>query len=55
MRLTETQIAKYRSIYFATYGEPITRDEALKQGLALLRLVKNITGPTEPAQEIIIE
>ncbi len=44
MRLTEKQISKYQAIYLETYGAPISKDEALEQGLALLRLVKNISG-----------
>jgi hypothetical protein len=42
MRLSEAQIIKYQDIYFAKFGIKIARDDALKQGLALLRLVKNI-------------
>ena len=44
MRLTEKQIAEYQVIYLETYGTPISKDDALEQGLALLRMVKNISG-----------
>lgn len=51
MRLTNEQIAKYQSIFFETFGEPISREDALVQGLALLRLVKNIAQPTTNEKE----
>ena len=40
MRLTDMQIAKYQKIYFDTFGEAISKEDALAQGMALLRLVK---------------
>lgn len=43
MRLTNEQAAKYQAIYLETFGEPISKEDALVQGLALLRLVKNIS------------
>lgn len=46
MRLTDQQIATYQAIYKETYGTTISKDIALEEGLALLRLVKIITQPT---------
>lgn len=45
MRLTDAQITKYQKIYKDTFGRPISKDKALEQGLALLRLVKVTTQP----------
>lgn len=45
MRLTDAQITKYQKIYKDTFGKTISKDKALEQGLALLRLVKTITQP----------
>jgi len=43
MRLTNEQVAKYQAIYLETFGVPISEEDTLVQGLALLRLVKNIS------------
>ena len=45
MRLTNAQIANYQKIYLDTYGEEISREDALTQGMALLRLVKVLSKP----------
>lgn len=45
MRLTDEQIAKYQQIYLDTFGEPVSREDALIQGMALLRLVKTLANP----------
>ena len=45
MRLTNAQIAKYQKIYLDTYGKEISREDALVQGMALLRLVKVLSKP----------
>lgn len=45
MRLTDKQLTKYQKIYKDTFGRPISKDKALEQGLALIRLVKTITQP----------
>lgn len=45
MRLTGKHVAKYQAIYLATFGKPVSKEDALVQGLALLRLVRNITQP----------
>ena len=42
MRLTDSQIAKYQQIYFDTFGETLSKEEALTQGMALARLVKKL-------------
>lgn len=51
MRLTNEQITKYQSIFMETFGEPISGEDALVQGLALLRLVKNIAQPVRDEKE----
>lgn len=43
IRLTDAQIGKYQELYLQTFGESISKDEALVQGLALVRLVKTIS------------
>ncbi len=45
MRLTDAQITKYQKIYKDIYGKTISKDKALEQGLALLRIVKVISQP----------
>jgi hypothetical protein len=40
MRLSDKQISDYQQIYFDTFGERISKSDAITQGLALLRLVK---------------
>jgi hypothetical protein len=45
MRLTDEHIAKYQKIYLDTFGVSVSKDDALVQGLALLRLVKVLIQP----------
>lgn len=45
MRLTDKQLTKYQKIYKDSFGRPISKEKALEQGLALLRLVRVITQP----------
>jgi hypothetical protein len=42
MRLTDEQITKYQQIYFDTFGETLSKEDALTQGMALARLVKKL-------------
>jgi len=46
MRLTDKQIVKYQNIYFETFGKFISKEDALIQGMALLRLIKVLSGYT---------
>ena len=46
MRLTDEQIVKYQNIYFETFGKLISKEDALIQGMALLRLIKVLSGYT---------
>jgi hypothetical protein len=46
MRLTNEQVASYQKIYLETFGRPISKDEALVQALALVRLVRVMTQLT---------
>jgi len=40
MRLTDDQVTKYQQLFLETYGKPISKEDAMTQGIALLRLVK---------------
>lgn len=40
MRLTDEQISAYQQVYLETFGAPISKEDALVQALALVRLVK---------------
>ncbi len=42
MRLTKEQIAKYQNIYYATFNEHLSTEDALTQGMALARLVQKL-------------
>jgi hypothetical protein len=53
MRLTGEQIAKYQQIYLETFGESISKEDALIQGMALLRLVKVLAKPSFDNKEQI--
>jgi hypothetical protein len=46
MRLSDEQIAKYQQIYLDSFGEAVSMEDALVQGMALLRLVKALSSPT---------
>ena len=43
IRLTDAQIGEYQELYLQMFGKPISKDEALVQSLALVRLVKTIS------------
>lgn len=43
MRLSDRQIKKYQQIYSDAFGETISKNDAITQGLALLRLVKALS------------
>jgi hypothetical protein len=45
MRLTDEQITSYQKIYFETLGKRASREDALVQALALVRLVKVLSAP----------
>jgi len=44
MKLTDTHITKFQQIYLECFGIEITKDEAIKQGIKLITLIKTI-GP----------
>lgn len=46
MRLTEPQIARYQQIYLDAFGEPVSKEDVLIQGMALLRLIKVLMTAT---------
>ena len=37
--LNEGQIKEFQQLYFERFGEEISRDEAIEEGLSLIRLV----------------
>jgi hypothetical protein len=39
IELSDKQIEEYQMIYKKTFGKDISRDEAIEQGLSLIRLV----------------
>ena len=47
MLLPKQAIKEYQEIYFKEFGEKISYDEAQKQGLNLLMLLKLISQPTK--------
>lgn len=51
MQITDEQIAKYQQIYLETYGVPISKKDALVQGLALLRFMKVLTRPAASSKQ----
>ncbi len=51
MQISSNQIEKYQQIYFESFGETIAKDDALKQGLALVRLVKAMAKPVDLKNE----
>ena len=48
MRLTDEQVASYQAIHFRTLGQPISKEDARAQGLALLRLVRASQSAMHP-------
>jgi hypothetical protein len=51
MRLTDAQIANYQKIYLDIFGEEISKEDALVQGMALLRLVKVLSKSSDKSKE----
>ncbi len=49
IRISDTQLAKYQQIYLETFGVPVSKQDALVQGMALVRLVKVLA--TSPKNE----
>lgn len=48
--LSDKQIEEYQRIYKETYGVDISKDEAIEQGLSLIRLVALVIS--NPRKEI---
>lgn len=48
MRLSDEQLAKYQEAHLKAFGKPISKENALVQGLALLQLVKASTRTKSP-------
>ncbi len=46
MTLTQAQIEKYQKIYREQFGRDISYEEALKQGIALVDLVRLVVSDT---------
>ena len=51
MKLTDKQITGYQQLYRQTFGESISKDVALIQGLALVRLIKVLSNPIKKENE----
>ena len=55
MQISEQRLDQFRQIYRKHFGEEIGREEALKQGMQLLTLMKHvyqpIPKPVEPTRD----
>jgi hypothetical protein len=40
VHLSDEQIAEFQALYFKQFNTRLSKDEALRQGLALLQLIK---------------
>lgn len=47
MRLTDEQVSQLQQLYLEVLGRHITKQEALEQGIALVRLVKSLAKKDE--------
>lgn len=45
--LTDKQIEEYQSIYKKTLGEDISREDAIEEGLSLIRLIATVISNME--------
>jgi len=52
MRLTNTQIIRYQKIYLNTFGKPVSTEDVLIQGIALLRLIKVLTSSSNQHETV---
>jgi len=48
--LSDEQITKYQTLYKNRYGRDISREQALEQGLKLIRLVELVYHPMTEAE-----
>lgn len=48
--ITDQQITKFQMLYENRFGEEISKDEALRKGLRLLRLIKTLYEPMTPEE-----
>lgn len=45
MQLTEAEIKEFQQIYFQTFGKEISRKEAIRSGMKLIRLLRILCEP----------
>lgn len=50
MQISDTQLQKFMDLYQNRFGETITKKEALRKGLKLLRLIKTLYAPMTPEE-----
>lgn len=50
MQITDIQLQKFMDLYKARFGEEISKDDALRKGLKLLRLIKTLYEPMTPEE-----
>ena len=53
--LSDEQIKKFQEIYKERFGKEISREEALEQGVKLLRLVELIYKPMTEEERKLVE
>jgi len=49
--LTDEQVAKFQEIYKRRFGKEISKEEAYKKGIRLVRLMKYIYKPIKKINE----
>ena len=52
MQLTDAEIKEFQQIYYQTFGKRISRKEAIRSGMKLIRLLRILCEP-EPINEPI--
>ena len=55
MQLTDTEIKEYQRLYLETFGTKISRDEAVRSGMKLIRLLSLLCEPEPPTDMGIIK
>lgn len=52
-QLTEEQISEFQRIYFKRYDEEISREDAIDEGLSLIRLVAIVINKDDQQPSIL--
>lgn len=50
--LSDEMIEKFKTLYYEQFGERISKQEALSQGIALLNMMKVIHRPLQSKQNL---